>query len=1324
MATNYDIAFLRVAMREPGAIERDTALRCLQVIDEQHQRGQPVTAMEVAVRLGLMGEDQARACDAKTREELSRVGAEPGRGYGGGAGVGRTDLSGQSFRGRVVGASPPLPAQATAPPAGPPPLPGQGGEPGPGEGGAFYDLSLNGEGLDDFELGERLGRGPVGTAYRGRRKSDRAPVVVKVLSRRFRRHPEVLEQVLADVRRWRGLRTPRLAAVLAVGVSNERDVIVYEEAPGKSLARVLLEGGPLPASKALRVVYEVGLALAAAERRGLAHGDVRAEKVFYDGKHATLLDGGLARASALAQGFGQFGLPFGHPSALAPEVLQEELRAPTPATDVYALGVLFYQLVCGRLPFAGEVREQLEAHFERRLPPPPPGVTVSATVANLILNMTAKAPSQRLQGPGALVEGIQRLLQGKPLFPPPEPEASTEDPGLSKEDWGRITQEVDVSSHRKEWTASAIERAPAVGPSGLDDIDAHATSDTQRMAPVASGTEELELGRKLGRGPVGSCYEGKLGGRQVVIKVISRKFAQFPELQRRIVGAVGAAAALDHPHVLRALKAMRGGSGRELVIYERAKGGCLRDLLAERGPLAPSEATSIVLQIARALEVAGARGLCHGDLRPEKIYVEPSSWTAQVADFGLAEAACLGSGYGRYGMQFGHPAYLAPEVLQERLPAPTPGTDIYALGILYYELVCGVRPFDGEDVRAVLKAHLTETLPPPPDEVSVPGPVAEVIVRMVAKDPARRPSGPQQAIALLEPLQGLDASRELPAVSGERSAPPIEVEELDLDSLEELDEPTDQNAISIEEWDFHSENLAKPSGEWNKDKIERAPRVGPEEWSPDDIEQTQDEGHQGQTLSTVIAEATLERARKGRRPGSTRPPARGRAQAEPRPAGGEGRKPASVFLAAALLVVALGVGLVFALSGGSGTEGAGPGTTAGEVAGGGAPNVGGSADASSNSGSGEGGASAAGGDAAGRNPVEPRSAGPSREQIQAALSAYERAVEADLDQGLFQPALDRVLDLPDEVRGSPVGKETIARVENKVRAAFEEKLRAVRRRIERLVERQRYDDAVREIELMTWILREREDVRRELREQVRQARAARFAKLRSLKRRGPGLSAARIRQAVGAALSGEGQVEAFENGGCFVRFGRGDALLADLEVLAGKGALSKDRAPVRGAPPALKVSALDAPVLLLLRLPIAKLVEATLGFALARAPRDGARLCLLVGASARRPRGVGTAWGSFPVRLRRPGDLESILTAPTPPLPAREPIRMNIELTDPRRGKRFVSRYAVGDGPPRAGKGGTFKDVENLAIYAENVEVFLTSLEVGGLVDPAVLGSQ
>jgi len=265
----------------------------------------------------------------------------------------------------------------------------------------------------------------------------------------------------------------------------------------------------LDPGKALRVVYEVAQALSAGLERGLAHGDVRAGKVFYDGQSGVLADPGLGRASCLATGFGQYGMHFGHPAYLATEVLQEEETEATPEADVYALGVLFYELLCGKLPFPfqGDVVATLEQHFDAPLPPPPEGVRFSAGIAGLILRMTAKSPDERYPDARMVVQAIECLLSGKPLPVPPqalEDDEASGGPGVEVEEF-TLDEEVTadawearqaqkLGARAQTWDKGRIGRAAKAGPGPIR-TDAETSS---LLGAIQAATQDATAGLEKG----------------------------------------------------------------------------------------------------------------------------------------------------------------------------------------------------------------------------------------------------------------------------------------------------------------------------------------------------------------------------------------------------------------------------------------------------------------------------------------------------------------------------------------------------------------------------------------------------------------------------------------------------------------------------------------------------------------------------------------------------------------------------------------------------------------------------------------------------------
>ena len=338
--------------------------------------------------------------------------------------------------------------------------------------------------------------------------------MVKVLNKRFQDYPALLEQVDQDLRPW-SFEHPRLGRLITRGQSNGREVAVFSFGQGTPLSAQLSDQ-PLEPGQALKAIFEIAQGLAAVHSRGLAHGDIRAAKVLWDGEHATLLDGGLGRASALVSGFGQFGLTFGHPGYLAPEALQEHLLKPTPTTDVYALGILGYQMLCGQLPFVlkSEVVDVLRQHFEAPLPPPPEGISFSPGIAGLLLRMTAKESERRLPNGAAVVECIRLLLAGKPLppmpalaqsdegAPVPEVEEFSLDSGdVSADAWGR-QQSAALANRRGGFDAGKLKQVgPDLSAKGGDGDDGGGLLAAIAAAAVDSqkSTDDKKKARKGGK---------------------------------------------------------------------------------------------------------------------------------------------------------------------------------------------------------------------------------------------------------------------------------------------------------------------------------------------------------------------------------------------------------------------------------------------------------------------------------------------------------------------------------------------------------------------------------------------------------------------------------------------------------------------------------------------------------------------------------------------------------------------------------------------------------------------------------------------------------
>jgi serine/threonine-protein kinase len=240
-------------------------------------------------------------------------------------------------------------------------------------------------------------------------------------------------------------------------------------------------------------------------------------------------------------------------------------------------------------------------------------------------------------------------------------------------------------------------------------------------------------------------------GRKVVIKVLPPDFAAGVN-RDRFQREIQLAARLQHPHIVPLLSA--GEHGRLLwYTMPYIEGESLRTQIDRRGRLPVREVLRLISDVAEALAFAHGQGVIHRDIKPGNVLVQQGH--ALVTDFGVAKAlsAALPSGAGTStGMAIGTPSYMAPEQLASD-PAADHRVDIYALGLLAYELLTGASPFEGPSPRETMAAQLTR-IPPPLDSANpeVSPQLARIVSSCLQKDPARRPASAEDVVRQLEEL--------------------------------------------------------------------------------------------------------------------------------------------------------------------------------------------------------------------------------------------------------------------------------------------------------------------------------------------------------------------------------------------------------------------------------------------------------------------------------------------------------------------------------------------------------------------------------------------
>ncbi len=243
------------------------------------------------------------------------------------------------------------------------------------------------------------------------------------------------------------------------------------------------------------------------------------------------------------------------------------------------------------------------------------------------------------------------------------------------------------------------------------------------------------LGARLGAGGMATIYRAhdERLDRAVAVKIIHAHLADDPDLVARFRIEARHAASLSHPHIVNIFD--QGAADLPYIVMELVDGPSLRAVLRANGRLEPGQALAIVEPLCAALDHAHAAGVVHRDIKPENVLVDREG-RPKVADFGIARLTAATS-HTRTGIIVGSVHYVAPELVDGH--EATPASDQYALGVVLYELLTGVRPLQGESPMAIALRHAREPLPAPSAVVaSCPEAVDAVVARAAARDAGER----------------------------------------------------------------------------------------------------------------------------------------------------------------------------------------------------------------------------------------------------------------------------------------------------------------------------------------------------------------------------------------------------------------------------------------------------------------------------------------------------------------------------------------------------------------------------------------------------------
>lgn len=608
--------------------------------------------------------------------------------------------------------------------------------------------------LANFRLERLIGRGGMARVYYGQDVKLERAVAIKVIDARHRNNPAYAERF---VREARTVATWRHEHIIQIYYADDEDGFYYfvmEYIDGADLGQLMAQyaarGELIPPTEVLRLGGAVAAALDYAHQQNVIHRDVKPSNVMVarDGR-VVLTDFGLALDVAM----GSLGEVFGSSRYIAPEQARRSADA-IPQSDLYALGVILYELLTGQVPFNDPSPTAVALQHITSPPPPPRQINpkLSPTVEAVLLKALHKSPHERYQSGAELLDALAAALQMSQTTLAGPVELSMPAPPADRPTGPAGVEAVAATASPQELSQIAESAAPA---------QQTAAGAAARPAPPKTGDsllgkklDEYRLDSLLGRGGMARVYRGldvRLN-RLVAVKVIDTPFRTDADYMARFEREAQTIAQLEHPHIVTVYRF--GQSGGLLYLAMRyIEGQNLEAVLADYRAggqfIPPEEASRIVHQVCLALDYAHKKGVIHRDVKPSNIMLDGEGQVI-LTDFGLA----LLTEVGTRGEIFGSPHYIAPEQAISSAGV-RPQSDLYAVGIILYEMFTGELPFDAPEPLEIAMLHLTQP-PRPPQEVRPElGPVlAAVILKALAKEPAERyPSGAALAEALAEALQ-------------------------------------------------------------------------------------------------------------------------------------------------------------------------------------------------------------------------------------------------------------------------------------------------------------------------------------------------------------------------------------------------------------------------------------------------------------------------------------------------------------------------------------------------------------------------------------------
>jgi len=542
-----------------------------------------------------------------------------------------------------------------------------------------------------YQILKVLGEGGMGAVYQARDREVDRTVAIKVIRPELTGHPEVLRRFKQELVLARQVTHRNVIRIFDLNLAEGLRFITMEYVDGRDLSSIVRERKKLPVDEAVEIIRQTLMGLEAAHNEGVVHRDLKPQNIMVDANgRVCLMDFGIARSMELA-GMTRTGVLMGTPDYMSPEQAKGEKA--DARSDLFTVGVIFYELLTGQQPYRCETVMQtlVKRTRERAMPTRELDPSIPQNISDVVSKCLEIDPGHRYQSAGQILRDLD------PNAPNPGISASF-DP------------------------YSGMEAGTQFGP-------------------------RYRIESLLGEGGMGKVYKAYDGdlNRLVALKLVRPELANDPVSMERLKQELILASRISHKNILR-IHDLGDVNGVKFISMAYADGLDLQALVKRKGRLDVAQATGIAKQLCKALEAAHHEGVIHRDLKPQNVLMDQQG-VAYILDFGLASSAEVGASLA--GELMGTPRYMSPEQA-ESLPLDH-RSDLYALGLIIYEMVTGDLPFESDTVMQAMYQRVTQA-PKNPKLVNpeLPDSICKIILKCLEKEPDKRY---QQASEILKDLE-------------------------------------------------------------------------------------------------------------------------------------------------------------------------------------------------------------------------------------------------------------------------------------------------------------------------------------------------------------------------------------------------------------------------------------------------------------------------------------------------------------------------------------------------------------------------------------------